>query len=81
MGNELNKQFKFYLENQDTFVKQYDGKVIVLKNEKVLGAYESELDAVKETGKRYELGTFLVQRVSKGDEAYTVTFYSRVISP
>ncbi len=55
--------------------------MIVLKIEKVLGAYESELDAVNETRRRHELGTFLVQRVSPGDEAYTVTFHSRVISP
>ena len=36
MDDELEKQFKFYLKHQDTFVEQYDGKVIVLKNEKFL---------------------------------------------
>ena len=81
MVDELDKQFKFHLENQDEFVEQYDGKVIVLENEKVLGSYESELDAVNETRRRHELGTFLVQRVSPGDEAYSVTFHSRVTSP
>ena len=78
MVDELDKQFKFHLENQDEFVEQYDGKVIVLENEKVLGSFESELDAVNETRRRHELGTFLVQRVSPGDEAYSVTFHSRV---
>ena len=81
MDDELDKQFKFYLENQDKFVKQYDGRVIVLKNEKVLGAYENELDAVNVTRRCHELGTFLVQRVSAGDEAYTATFHSRVTLP
>ena len=57
------------------------GRVIVLKNEEVLGAYENELDAVNVTRRRHELGTFLVQRVSAGDEAYTVTFHSRVTLP
>ena len=81
MENQLDKQFKFYLENQDTFVEQYDGKVIVLKNEKVLGAYETELDAVNQTRIHHELGTFIVQRVSPGDEAYTARFHSRVVAP
>ena len=81
MEDDLDKQFKFYLDNQDAFVEQYDGKVIVLKNEKVLGAYETELDAVNETRRCHELGTFIVQRVSPGDEAYTVTFHSRVTAP
>ena len=81
MEDELDKQFKFYLENQDAFVEQFDGKVIVLKDEKVLGSYENELDAVNEARRSHELGTFLVQRVSAGDEAYTVTFLSRATSP
>ncbi len=81
MDDELEKQFKFYLKHQDTFVEQYDGKVIVLKNEEVLGAYGNELDAVNETRRCHELGTFLIQRVSAGDEAYTVTFHSRVTFP
>lgn len=81
MDDKLDEQFKFYLENQDSFVEQYDGKVIVLKDEKVLGVYDNELDAVNESRRAHELGTFLVQRVSAGDEAYTVTFHSRVTSP
>ena len=81
MDDELEKQFKFYLKHQDTFVEQYDGKVIVLKNEEVLGTYESELDAVNETRRCYELGTFLIQRVSAGNEAYTATYHSRVTFP
>ena len=81
MDDNLDKQFKFYLEHQDAYVEQYDGKVIVLKDERVLGAYESELGAVNETRRYHELGTFLIQRVSAGDEAYTVTFHSRATFP
>jgi hypothetical protein len=78
MSNELKKEFEFYLANQEEMVKKYDGKVIVLKDGEVLGAYDSELAAVIETQKSHSLGTFLVQRVSEGDEAYTQTFHSRV---
>jgi len=60
-------------------VRQYDGKFIVIKDGKVLGAYDDELTAVTETQKTQELGTFLVQKVSPGNSAYSQTFHSRVV--
>ena len=77
----LSTEFEFYVSNQDEMVSKYDGKVIALKNCKVLGVYDDELTALTETRKHHELGTFLIQRVSEGDEAYTATFHSRVTFP
>ena len=79
MSNPLQQEFDFYLANQDEMVAKYDGKVIALKDGEVLGAYDDELTAIAETRKSHELGTFLIQRVSEGDEAYTATFQSRVV--
>ena len=46
----------------------------------MLGDYDSQGEAVKETEKAgYELGTFLVQKVSPGPDAYTQTHHSRVL--
>lgn len=82
VSNDLKGEFAFYRVHQDEMVKKYDGKVIVLKGGEVLGVYDSELAAVTATRKCHEMGTFLVQRVSEGDEAYTATFYSpRVVLP
>ena len=77
----VNNEFHYYLDNQDDFVKKYDGKVIVLKNHEVLGAYDTELDAIVETRKEHEPGTFMVQKVSEGEEDYTVTVHSPVFPP
>ncbi len=74
----LNKQFEYYLKHQDELVAQYDGKFVVIKDGEVLGAYDSELEAVTETQTEHELGTFLVQLVTPGDAAYTQNFHSRV---
>ncbi len=79
MNNPLQQEFRFYIEHQDEMVKKYNGKFIVIKDEIVLGAFDDELTAVTETRKAHELGTFLVQRVSPGDAAYSQTFHSRVI--
>ena len=78
---DLHREFEFYLANQDAIVEQYDGKVVVIRNCEVLGAYDSELAAVEATRMDHALGTFLVQRVSAGDGAYTATFNSRVALP
>lgn len=75
----LEKEFEYYLSHQDEIVKKYDGKFVVIKDEKVLGAYDDELAAITETGKSHELGTFLVQKVSRGNSAYSQTFHSRVV--
>jgi hypothetical protein len=74
----LKREFEYYLAHQGEMVAQYDGKVIVLKNQAVLGVYDNELAAIEETRKHHELGTFLVQKVGPGNAAYTQTFHSRV---
>lgn len=78
MANPLQKEFEYYLENQDEIVDQYDGKYIVIKDCSVIGSYDDEITAINETKKSHEIGTFLVQKVEQGEGAYTQTFHSRV---
>ena len=79
MSSSLAIEFQHYLANQNDMVEKYDGKVIGLKDGQVVGVYDSELEAVTDLGKTYELGTFLIQRVSEGDQAYTHTFHFRAV--
>ena len=74
----LEKEFKYYLEHQDELVKDYDGKFIVIKDLRVIGSFNSALEAVEKTTEHHELGTFLVQKCEKGDASYTQTYHSRV---
>ena len=78
MAKGLEKEFQYYLDNQEDLVKQYNGKFIVIKNFKVIGAYNTELEAIQETTKEHELGTFLVQKCEPGSDSYTQTYHSRV---
>ena len=50
-----------------------------IKDGEILGAYDSHIEAVRESQKTHELGTFLVQAVSPGPDAYTQTFHSRIM--
>ncbi len=74
----LKAEFEWYLKNQGELIKKYNGKVIVIKDQKVIGVYDSEMEAVTETSKTEDLGTFLVQKCEPGDVNYTQTFHSRV---
>ena len=78
MASRFNNEFKFYLMKQDEFVKDHDGEWVVIKGNEVLGFYDDQLQAIKETQKTHQLGTFMVQHITKGEDEYTRTFHSRV---
>jgi len=77
----LEKEFEFYLKNQGEFAKKYNGKYIVIKNQEVIGVFESEIEAIEKTSASHQLGTFLVQKCEPGKESYTQTYHSRVVFP
>ncbi len=74
----LEKEFKFYRDNQQMLVGKYGGRFIVIKDCAVIGDYADEVQAVSETSKTHPLGTFLVQKCEPGAENYSHTFHSRV---
>lgn len=74
----LEKEFKYYLDHQEELVNQYNGKFLVIIDQKVVGVYSSMDEAYFEAQKKYELGTFLIQKCTPGNSAYTMTFHSNV---
>jgi hypothetical protein len=75
----LEKEFHYYLDNQEELVKKYDGRFLVIVGEEIVGDYDTYDAAFFQSLKKYEAGTFLIQECTKGDEAYTQTFHSQVI--
>ena len=67
--NALRKEFDYYLAHQDELVAKYSGRVVVIKNESVIGDYDSEPEAIAATSKAHQMGTFLVQRCTPGSES------------
>jgi hypothetical protein len=78
MSIALKQEFDYYRAHQSELLEQYNGKYVVIKGETVLGAYDNATTAIRETSKTHTRGTFLVQKCTPGDEAYTATFHSRV---
>lgn len=75
----LEKEFQYYLDNQDSLVKKYKGKFLVIKDNDVAGVYNTKQEAYDNSTSKYQLGTFLIQECLPGKENYTQTFHSRVI--
>jgi hypothetical protein len=75
----LDKEFKYYIDNQLELVEKYPNKFIVIKDDKVIGVYDSHSDAYNKTVVTEELGTFLIQHCLPGVDSYSQTFHSQVI--
>jgi len=74
----LEKEFQYYLDNQADLVKEHKGKYLVIKDQKVIGVYDTQAEAYAETQKEHEVGTFLIQLCDLGKDSYTQTYHSRV---
>ena len=74
----LEKEFQYYLDNQPELVKTHSGKCLVIKNQSVIGVFDTEQNAYLNTKKVHELGTFLIQKCEPGTAAYTQIFHGVV---
>ena len=74
-NTSLDKELTYFIEHQDELVKSYGGKVVVIKDQQVIGSYESDLAALRGALKEHEAGTFLIQRCEPGPAAYTMSYY------
>jgi calcineurin-like phosphoesterase family protein len=74
----LSKEFHYYINNQNELLKKYNGRVLVIIGTQVVGDFDSYDDAYFDSLKKYEPGTFALQRCSEGDKDYTHKFYSPI---
>ncbi len=78
----LHRELQYFIEHQDELVELHRGKVVVIKGESVIGVFDSVLEAVHETSREHELGTFMVKRCEPGPSSYTAFFHGyRVSAP
>lgn len=75
----LEKEFQYYINHQDELVLKYNGKVLVIIGEEVVGIYSTFEAALHESQKKYKLGTFFIHECGPGEDNYTQTFHTRAI--
>jgi hypothetical protein len=78
MPSPLQQEFEYFLAHKSELLAKYNGQFVVIKDRKVIGAYNDQLQAIAETQRTHALGSFLVQKVEPGDAGTSQTFHSRV---
>ena len=66
----LEKEFQYFQEHKEELKEKFIDKVVVIVNEKVVGSYDTLGEALRESAKKYELGTFLIQKIFRNDDEY-----------
>jgi len=65
--------YEYYIQNFDSLCTKYLDKYIVIKEQSVIGEYDSFEEAYDNTIKTEELGTFLIQHCS--EESNNVNYF------
>ena len=70
------EDFKWFKENYQTLFDEYGSCYLAIKDKKVLGSYQSRIEAINTTAKTEERGTFIVQKCNGDESAYNQYFPS-----
>ena len=73
------EDFSWYVDNLKELYSKYGDCYIAIKNKTVLGAYRTPREALKETEKTEDEGSFIVQKCGRDESAYTVSIASACI--
>ena len=76
----LKKNLDWYIANQKELAERYNGKVLLIVDQKLINAFEDMSAAYTEALKSYTPGTFTLQPCSPDPESYTLMLYSPMYS-
>lgn len=83
MGNysdiERRIDFDYFIENYKKLYEKYGHKFLAIKDKKVLGAYNSVLEAVNDLTGKYKVGDYIIQECTGDDSAYRTTIMRLII--
>lgn len=72
----IEKELKAYEEMKEELLKKYRGKVVAIKEGKLLGVYESEEDAFRDVLEKYGLVPVLIKRVVDKEKPEEIPSYT-----
>ena len=72
----LKKNLEWYIANQQELADKYNGKVLLIVDQKLIKAFDDMGAAYTETMKSYTPGTFTLQPCSPDADSYTLMLYS-----
>lgn len=72
----LEKELKAYEKMKEELLRKYQGKVVAIKDGKLLGVYDSEEDAFKDVLEKYGLVPVLIKRVVEREKPEEIPSYT-----
>ena len=75
----LEADFQHYKSNEQSLVKLYDGKFIVISKQEVIATYDERKTAYFESRQNLGMGNFIIQLCSSSSEQHAHVFHSRII--
>jgi hypothetical protein len=78
--DSLKKNLEWYIANQKSLAEKYNGKVLLIVDQKLVNAFDDVGAAYTEALKSYQPGTFTLQPCSPDPESYTLMLSSPMYS-
>ncbi len=78
--DSLKKNLDWYIANQKELAAKYNGKILLIVDQKLVKAFADMGEAYGEALKSYAAGTFTLQPCSPNPESYTLMLYSPIYS-
>ena len=69
---------EFYDKNRKDFQKKYPNKKLLIVGTKLIGAFDSDAEALQSALKKYKPNTFMIKNVLPEGAETVQRFYSRV---
>jgi len=80
MSNNIQDQdYEYFLQNMGKLYEQYGHKFLAIKDRQILGVYDNFNEALDDTLKNEEAGTFLIQECFQNKEECIQYFQRNVI--
>jgi hypothetical protein len=78
--SHLKKNLDWYIANQRELSSKYNGKILLIVDQKLIDAFDTMEKAFAYAMGKYQPGTFTLQPCSPDSDSYTVMLYSPAFS-
>lgn len=68
---ERKDDFHWFLEQYDSLYKKYGKKFFAIRKKKILGIYDSEIEAINNLLNTYQIGEYIIQECNGDESGYT----------
>lgn len=78
--DSLKKNLDWYIANQKVLAAQYNGKILLIVDQRLIKAFDDMGSAYTEAAKTYAAGTYTLQPCSPDSDSYTLVLSSPMYS-